>query len=263
MDHWDAPANWSETTILFQRLLYHTLKDQLIKISIPPGGKLFTCDKTSMYKNIRTGPAIEHISCYLHAECGRTYHYYNMDALIEAIHIVFKNNIITFGDYWKQISGTGMAISLLCLGHSLLWTVRDRTIPMMAHKQWFLPPIHWRRDWHIYSRPLPSHQCNTLELIQTWHATVAWAPMDIWRPFHFYEFQGPHHLYCNRSPEHNAVQKTTKLVHLKTCTFTYPHIHPIQKGSKQDSSMDKSVASVIYSPTKMTQTHALRDYFHV
>ena len=89
-----------------------TLKDQLMNISIPPGGKLFTCDATSMYTNIRTGPAIEHISRYLRAECGKTYHHYNVDALIEAIHIVFKNNIIAFGDtFWKQISGTGMGIS--------------------------------------------------------------------------------------------------------------------------------------------------------
>jgi hypothetical protein len=88
------------------------LKDLVDDLIIPSGAQLFTCDATSMYTNICTGPAIEHISHYLRMECEKTFHHYDADALIEAIHIVFENNIVAFGDtYWKQISGTGMGIS--------------------------------------------------------------------------------------------------------------------------------------------------------
>eukprot|EP00804_Cyclotella_cryptica_P022810 CCRYP_005021-RD/>CCRYP_005021-RD protein AED:0.32 eAED:0.32 QI:0/-1/0/1/-1/0/1/0/340 len=65
-----------------------------------------------MYTNIKTQPAIAHISKYLRDEAGRTFTHYDPESLIEAIHIVFENNIIAFGDtYWQQISGTGMGIS--------------------------------------------------------------------------------------------------------------------------------------------------------
>eukprot|EP00804_Cyclotella_cryptica_P005149 CCRYP_018670-RB/>CCRYP_018670-RB protein AED:0.42 eAED:0.42 QI:0/-1/0/1/-1/0/1/0/93 len=65
-----------------------------------------------MYTNIRTGPALKHISKLLRTEEGRTFHHYDATALIEAIEIVFKNNILQFGDtYWWQISGTGMGIA--------------------------------------------------------------------------------------------------------------------------------------------------------
>jgi hypothetical protein len=88
------------------------LKDLLDDIIIPSGAQLFTCDATSMYTNIRTGPAIEQISHYLCMECDKTFHHYDADAFMEAIHIVFENNIVAFGNtYWKQVSGTGMGIS--------------------------------------------------------------------------------------------------------------------------------------------------------
>eukprot|EP00804_Cyclotella_cryptica_P002055 CCRYP_017845-RB/>CCRYP_017845-RB protein AED:0.40 eAED:0.40 QI:0/-1/0/1/-1/0/1/0/129 len=65
-----------------------------------------------MYTNIRTKPAIAHISAYLRDKASQTFTHYDPEALIEAIHIVFENNIIAFGDtYWQQISGTGMGIS--------------------------------------------------------------------------------------------------------------------------------------------------------
>ena len=87
------------------------LKDLLKDDIISPGAKLFTCDATSMYTNIQTGSAIEQISHYLHSEIVKTFHHYDVDALIEAIHIIFENNIIAFGDtYWKQ-TGTDMGIS--------------------------------------------------------------------------------------------------------------------------------------------------------
>ena len=61
-----------------------------------------------MYTNIKTEPAIDEISKHiLSDDVGLDK---NMKiALIEALHLVFENNLFKLGDtYWKQISGTGM-----------------------------------------------------------------------------------------------------------------------------------------------------------
>eukprot|EP00804_Cyclotella_cryptica_P019634 CCRYP_013976-RB/>CCRYP_013976-RB protein AED:0.46 eAED:0.46 QI:0/-1/0/1/-1/1/1/0/203 len=90
----------------------YCLKQLLFNIQITPYALLFTADAKSMYTNIRTGPALKHISNLLRNEEGRTFHHYDAPALIEALEIVFKNNILQFRDtYWRQISGTGMGIA--------------------------------------------------------------------------------------------------------------------------------------------------------
>ena len=84
------------------------LKDLLDDITVPANGLLFTSDATSMYTEIKTEPALEEITNYIRARRkGKIW-----DALIEALGIVFRNNIFRFGDTtWRQISGTGMGIS--------------------------------------------------------------------------------------------------------------------------------------------------------
>eukprot|EP00804_Cyclotella_cryptica_P027317 CCRYP_019633-RA/>CCRYP_019633-RA protein AED:0.29 eAED:0.29 QI:0/-1/0/1/-1/0/1/0/190 len=65
-----------------------------------------------MYTNIRTGPALAHISSLLCNKAGRSFHHYDDDSLTKALDIVFKNNILQFGDtFWRQVSGTGMGIA--------------------------------------------------------------------------------------------------------------------------------------------------------
>eukprot|EP00804_Cyclotella_cryptica_P004476 CCRYP_017640-RD/>CCRYP_017640-RD protein AED:0.13 eAED:0.12 QI:0/-1/0/1/-1/1/1/0/340 len=65
-----------------------------------------------MYTNIRTGPALAHISDLLRQEAGRSFHHYDTQALTDALQIVFNNNILQFGGtYWRQISGMGMGIA--------------------------------------------------------------------------------------------------------------------------------------------------------
>ncbi len=90
----------------------YCLKQLLSSIEIPPNALLFTADAKSMYTNIRTKPALDHISNLLRSKEGRSFHHYDATALIEAIEIVFQNNILQFGDtYWRQTSGTGMGIA--------------------------------------------------------------------------------------------------------------------------------------------------------
>eukprot|EP00804_Cyclotella_cryptica_P009856 CCRYP_014145-RC/>CCRYP_014145-RC protein AED:0.34 eAED:0.51 QI:0/-1/0/1/-1/0/1/0/147 len=65
-----------------------------------------------MYTNIPTEPAIACISAYLRSIHGKPFQHYHPQTLIDAIEIIFRNNVIQFGDtYWRQTSGTGMGIS--------------------------------------------------------------------------------------------------------------------------------------------------------
>ena len=82
------------------------LKGLLDALELPPNARIFTADATSMYTNIKTGPALQAIKDYI----GQL----RMDdrkkeALHEAMVLVFNNNIFRFGDaYIRQTSGTAM-----------------------------------------------------------------------------------------------------------------------------------------------------------
>ena len=83
------------------------LKLLLDSLRLPPNARFFTSDAQSMYTNIRTEPALEAISAYLFE--NRSKYSYCAQALVDALHIVFRNNYFKFGDtFWKQISGTAM-----------------------------------------------------------------------------------------------------------------------------------------------------------
>eukprot|EP00804_Cyclotella_cryptica_P005807 CCRYP_000117-RB/>CCRYP_000117-RB protein AED:0.34 eAED:0.34 QI:0/-1/0/1/-1/0/1/0/146 len=94
-----------------------------------------------MYTNIPTEPAIACISAYLRSIHGKPFQHYHPQTLIDAIEIVFRNNVIQFGDtYWRQISGTGMGIS------RPPWA----TIFYALHENNFLPP--WSHHILFYKR---------------------------------------------------------------------------------------------------------------
>jgi hypothetical protein len=149
---------------------------QLIEpLTLPIGACLFTCDAKSMYTNIPTEPAIECISTYLRSIHGKPFQHYHPQTLIDAIKIVFRNNVIQFGDtYWRQISGTGMGIS-----PAPPWA----TIFYALHENNFLPP--WSQHILFYKRfiddvfgiwlPHPSptqdaiNWCNFKQTMQQWH----------------------------------------------------------------------------------------------
>ncbi len=119
-----------------------TLKDTLSKLTLPPNALFFTADAKSMYTNIRTEPALNHISHLLRTEAGHTFHHYNPDALISALEIVFRNNLIQFGNtYWRQTSRTGMGIA-----PAPPWA----TIYFAIHKNNILPC--WAPQIQLYQR---------------------------------------------------------------------------------------------------------------
>jgi hypothetical protein len=75
---------------------------------IPPHTFFFTADAKSMYTNIDTNRALAYISSYIRYHAAE-FEFYSVEALVEALKIVIRNSIFTFGDtYWRQESGTAM-----------------------------------------------------------------------------------------------------------------------------------------------------------
>ena len=71
------------------------LKTILSELSVPPSALLFTSDATSMYTNIKTDVALTAISQLIQAELSNPQYPSYTEALINALHIVFMNIIIT------------------------------------------------------------------------------------------------------------------------------------------------------------------------
>jgi hypothetical protein len=82
------------------------LKRLLSSLHIPDSASLFIADAQSMYTNIPTDRALLFIARYLR----RTeFEGIPVQALIEALALVMKNNIFSFGDtLWRQTTGTAM-----------------------------------------------------------------------------------------------------------------------------------------------------------
>jgi hypothetical protein len=89
------------------------LKARLDRLWLAPNARSWKDDVTSaMYTYIKTPPALAEISDYLWQEEGVTYHHYQSQTLIDALHIVFKHSYLKFSDtYWCQKTGTVMGIS--------------------------------------------------------------------------------------------------------------------------------------------------------
>jgi hypothetical protein len=84
------------------------LHKMLSAMVIPPHTFFFTADAESMYTNIDTNRALAYISSYIRDHVAE-FEFYSVEALVEALKIVMKNSIFTFGDtYWRQDSGTSM-----------------------------------------------------------------------------------------------------------------------------------------------------------
>ena len=84
------------------------LKKIMMEVVIPPNATLFTSDAVSMYTNIDTNKAMNVIARYL-KDSSELYSDVPIEALLDALNIVMRNNVFRFGDtHWHQISGTAM-----------------------------------------------------------------------------------------------------------------------------------------------------------
>ena len=85
------------------------LKEQLLKLNLPPNACLFTADAVSMYTKIPTHTVMnligKHITQYQRKSNGT----YPTDTIRENLRLVMTMNILTFGDLTlKQRNGTAM-----------------------------------------------------------------------------------------------------------------------------------------------------------
>ena len=86
-----------------------TLREIVSNITIPPNALLFTADAVSMYTNIPTATAIPTISRLLRQHKQQRDNNYPLDAVKDALNLIMRNNIFTFGDCtFKQLNGTAM-----------------------------------------------------------------------------------------------------------------------------------------------------------
>ena len=86
----------------------YDLKQELMNLYIPSNARLFTSDAISMYTNIDTDQALREIARYLRRNpvlCSDI----PVEALLAALTLVMKNNVIQFGDtHWLQLQGAAM-----------------------------------------------------------------------------------------------------------------------------------------------------------
>jgi hypothetical protein len=132
-----------------------------------------------MYTNIKTEPALKEISEYIKTEEGTTFRHYDANALTEALHIVFRNNLIKFGDtFWRQTSGTGMGISPAPPWATIFFALHERTIL----RQWKSNLLFYRRFiddifgiWILDDNPIYNEELWTSfkTHMQQWHG-LSW-----------------------------------------------------------------------------------------
>ena len=96
------------------------LKKELDLQKLPPNARLFICDATLMYTNIKTGPAPHRIRQF---DLEHKEHLTVPPVvLMDTLRLFMTNNVFQFGDtYWLQKVGTAMgAPTSAPLGHNIL-----------------------------------------------------------------------------------------------------------------------------------------------
>jgi hypothetical protein len=110
--------------------------DELATLFIPPNARLFTTDANAMYNNIDTDHAIEVITWWFHDLASRNElpSSFPLDAVLEAMTVIMKNNIFEWGDLcFLQLLGTAMGTSA-----AVMWA----TIYFAYHEVHTILPRH-------------------------------------------------------------------------------------------------------------------------
>eukprot|EP00804_Cyclotella_cryptica_P024430 CCRYP_019270-RB/>CCRYP_019270-RB protein AED:0.45 eAED:-0.37 QI:0/-1/0/1/-1/0/1/0/360 len=129
-----------------------------------------------MYTNIKTDVALPAISEFIREELNNRQPHAYIEALIDALNIVFTNSIMKFGNtYWQQISSTGMGIA-----PAPPWA----TIFDALHERLLLPK--WKSHLLLYKRFiddiigiwLPHPDSKTDSTLWSAFCQVAWSLVD-------------------------------------------------------------------------------------
>ena len=116
--------------------------DEVKILNLPPGAKLFTCDANAMYNNIDTEHAIEVITWWLNDLNAqhRLPQDFPLEAILEAMTVIMKNNIFEFGDcYFLQLLGTAMGTSAAVMWATIYYGYHEvhTLIPNHGHNLFY------------------------------------------------------------------------------------------------------------------------------
>ncbi|KAL7483961.1 hypothetical protein ACHAW6_009601 [Cyclotella cf. meneghiniana] len=116
-----------------------------------------------MYTNIPAEPALTVISNYIHAADRTRLNHYNLPALIEALQIVFQNNVIQFGDtYWQQTSGTGMGTSPAPPWATIFYALHENTSCKNIAKISSSTNTLLTMSWNLATPPMPTSKLTPM-----------------------------------------------------------------------------------------------------
>ena len=111
------------------------LKSLLDNLDLPPNARLFTADAVSMYINNKTKEALMTSIGDFIMENREEFSHLDPDAVREALHLVFENNIFALGDtYWRQISGIAMSTPPAPAWATIFYALHEKTWFQDGHR---------------------------------------------------------------------------------------------------------------------------------
>ena len=129
-----------------------TLKKELDLQEIPSNARLFICHATSMYTNIRTGPALHRIGQFTLE--NKEYLTVPPAVLMDALRLLMTKNIFQFGDtFWLQKVGTAMGAPPAPPWATIFFGIHEDTVLCKIWtKTLDLSLLHLRRPRHLAGR---------------------------------------------------------------------------------------------------------------
>ena len=114
-----------------------TLKKELDLQKIPSNACLFICGATSLYSNIKTGPALHHIGKF--ALENKEHMTVPPAVLMDPLHLLMTNNVFQFGDtYWLQKVGVAMGAPPAPPWATIFFGIHEETVfAQFGHKLQF------------------------------------------------------------------------------------------------------------------------------
>jgi len=104
-----------------------SFRDELIQLDIPPNAKLFTFDAVSMYSNIDLDHGLAIMQLWLDTAERESSHLIPTKAILDALELVMRNNIMKFGDtHFLQLIGTAMGTPVAVMFANLYFGFHEK-----------------------------------------------------------------------------------------------------------------------------------------
>jgi hypothetical protein len=104
------------------------LLEEINKLQIPTGAKIFTANATSIYTNIDTNLGILTLQNLFTLYSDKDPINFPKEFFLQTLEIIMKNNIFSFGDtHWTQLKGTAMGTPAAPLYFIFTFEVHENT----------------------------------------------------------------------------------------------------------------------------------------